>query len=76
MSADVQLLALERAHGERLVVRFVRFQSDGHGVEVAIERKTIDGWRLQRRIVLFLSEIFVLHDAIGAACQLAKACRR
>lgn len=76
MSADLQILALERHDGaERLVVRWL---DDGqrHAVEIATERRRGDGWGLGRRIVVQLSELFTLHDGIGRACALAKTVRR
>jgi hypothetical protein len=76
VSRDKQLLALDRTDGhERLVVRWL---DDGqrHAVEVAIERKTTDGWRPFPRIVVRLSELHLVHDAIGRACELAGGVRR
>ena len=75
MSGNIQILALPRDDDDRLVVRWL---GDGqrHAVEIGIERKTLDGWELHRRVVVLLSEIFSVHDAIGTACSLATTVRR
>ena len=75
--ADVQLVALDRHDGtERLVVRWVGLDHDCHAVELAVERSTLEGWRLKNRIVVSLAEIFSLHDAIDSACTLAGTVRK
>jgi len=63
--------SIERLDGaERTVTYWV---SDGqrHYVEVAEERRELDGWGLKKRIVVQLSEVFVLRDAIDLACRKA-----
>jgi hypothetical protein len=76
MSAHVQLLTLDRHDGaERLVVRWLG-NGQRHAVELAVERRTGDGWALRYRVVIQLAEVFGVHDAIGRACALAKAVRR
>ena len=73
--ADVQLVALDRDDGERVVVRWL---DDGqrHAVEIGLERRTLDGWELRKRVVLQLSELFIMRDALDRACALARTVRR
>jgi hypothetical protein len=73
---DVQLCTLERAEGtERATVTF-RDDGQRHYLEIAEERRTLDGWALKRRIPFSLGEVNLLHDAIGRACALAATVRR
>ena len=74
MSGNVQIIALERDAGERLVVRWL---DDGQrrAVEVAVERRELEGWSLRRRIVVPLSEIHLVRDALDRACALAGTVR-
>ena len=74
--ADVQLLALDRYDGaERVVLRWL---NDGqrHSVELATERRVLDGWQLRRREVFALSELWTIRDAFDRACALARTVRR
>jgi hypothetical protein len=76
VNGTVQLLSLDRHDGaERLVSRWI---GDGqkHAVELAVERKTTEGWALRYRLVVQLSELHLLHDAIGVACGMAAAVKR
>lgn len=76
MSADVQLLALERGEGEsRLVVRWLD-TGQRHALEVAVERRAAEGWTLARRVVVGLSELHLVRDALDKACALAGTVRR
>ena len=75
--AEVRLMALDRHDGtERLVARWIALDHDRHAVELAVERRALDGWRLKNRIVVSLAEIFSLHDAIDVACTLAGTVRK
>jgi hypothetical protein len=76
VATHLQLAALDRRDGaERLVVRWL---DDGqrHAVEMAEERRTLDGWVLRRRLVVQLSEVHLLRDALDRACALAGTARR
>jgi hypothetical protein len=56
----------------------VYFRDDGqrHVVEIASERRTVDGWVLRHRNLFALGHVHLLHDAIGRACAMAGAVRR
>jgi hypothetical protein len=75
VSAEL-LTSWERAEGGERVAVYWSFDGQRHAVEIARERKTLDGWALMYRFVFPPSEVFLLHDAIGVACDLAGGVRR
>lgn len=61
--------------GERVVVRWL---GDGqrHHVELAVERRAVDGWALRRRVVVRLSELYLVADGLARASDRAREVRR
>jgi hypothetical protein len=73
VSAVVQLLVLDRLEGtEQLAARF----DATRGVELAAERRTLDGWRLLRRIVVRPDELEAVRDAFERAIAIGEAAGR
>jgi hypothetical protein len=75
VSAEI-LASFERSSGSERVVLYWTNDGQRHFLEVARERKTFDGWTLMYRIAFPPAEVFNLHDAVGAACDLAGGVRR
>jgi hypothetical protein len=72
MGADVQLCALERLDGsERLAVTFAL-----SGVELAVERRTLNGWRVVRRLLVLPEELEAVGRALERARDIARAAKR
>jgi hypothetical protein len=74
--ADVQIACSERHDGVERWVATMRTDGQRHWLELAVEHRTLDGWRLGRKINFALSELWLLRDAIDRACALAGAVRR
>ena len=76
MSLPFLLVVHRPEQRERLIVRWLENDSGTHGAEIAVERVSGDKWARGRSVYVPVSEIFLLHDAIGKLCELAMTVRR
>lgn len=76
MSSGGLVQAFERFDGTERIAVYWKTDGIRHWCELARERKTLDGWTLTYRITFAPSDLWMLHDAIGAVCDLAGGVRR
>jgi hypothetical protein len=68
--------AFARFDGAERVALYWTSDGQRHAFEIGRERRTLEGWRLLHRITFPPGEVFLLHDAVGMACERAKGVRR
>lgn len=75
--ADVQIATFERGETERLCVALREYQGH-HFIDVRVQFRAEDGeWRPTKKgITIKMRELHLFSDAIGKACELAKAVRQ